>query len=253
MKYHLQKGLMAIAILLFSFTLNAQQKELKVLFVGNSYTYNNNLPQIVAILSEGTGTRLVTRRTVAGGAFLWEHWNGKKGLETRKIIASGDFDIVILQDNSLATLQSPDSTLKYIKKFTEYNKQYGAKTFLFNTWAREKVPQSQSEIDMIYKKAAEESGAIRVPVGSAFQLAMDIRPAIDLYNTDGSHPSQLGTILIASMFVKAITGELPKMFPIEYKILDEFGEEVNLLWVDGLDSDFCRRIAEEILATIQEK
>jgi hypothetical protein len=247
MKAFLQKAFTQVFILVLASSLQAQQKELKVLFVGNSYTYNSNLPQIVALLSEGTNTKLITRRSVAGGAFLWEHWNGKKGLQTRKIIAEGDFDIVVLQDNSLATLNSPDSTLKYVKKFTVFSAGHGARTFLFNTWAREKVPQSQTTIDTIYVKAAEESGAKRIPVGTAWQLAMDIRPSIDLYNSDGSHPTQLGTVLIASMFVKALTGELPEKFPIEYTIKDAYGEDVNLLWVDPLDSDFCRRIAEELI------
>ena len=238
-----------LILLASSMALSAQKNELRVLFVGNSYTYNSNLPHIVALLSEETDTKLATRRSVAGGAFLWEHWNGKKGLTTRQIIENGNFDIVVLQDNSLATLQVPDSTLKYVKKFTEFNLQHGAQTFLFNTWAREKVPQAQAEIDMVYSQAAEESGATRVPVGSAWQLALKIRPSIDLYIADGSHPSQLGTVLAASMFVKAITGELPTSFPVSYNIKDEFGEDVNLLWVDPLDADFCRRIAEELYRT----
>jgi hypothetical protein len=58
-------------------TIHAQQKELKVLFAGNSYTYGYNLPHIVSIMSEGTDTRLVTRKSVIGGAHLWEHWNGE--------------------------------------------------------------------------------------------------------------------------------------------------------------------------------
>jgi hypothetical protein len=247
MKFFTQKASLALILFLLAPSLQAQQQELKVLFVGNSYTYNSNLPQIAAILSEGTSTKLITRRSVAGGAFLWEHWNGRKDLETRKIIKEGNFDVVILQDNSLAALRVPDSTLKYVKRFTEYNSQFGAKTFLFNTWAREKVPQSQLEIDLIYIRAAEESGATRVPVGAAWQLAIDTRPSVDLYNADGSHPSQLGTVLIASMFVKAITGELPEKYPVSYDIKDEYGEELNLLWVDPLDSDFCRRIVEELL------
>lgn len=238
--------ILGIGYLLFSGSGYSQQKELNVLFVGNSYTYNSNLPQIVSILSEGTNTKLNTRRSVAGGAYLYEHYNGKRGLKTREIIKNGNFDIVILQDNSMASIRVPDSTLKYVKKFTEYNKLYGADTYLFNTWAREKVPQYQEEIDMIYSKAAGENGATRVPVGSAWELALDLRPSIDLYNSDGSHPSQLGTILIASMFLKAITGELPDTYPVEYKIKDEFGEELNLLWVDALDSEFCKRIVEEI-------
>lgn len=235
-----------ILSVLFAFTriASAQQKELNVLFVGNSYTYNNNLPHIVEIISEGTSTHLNTRRSVKGGAFLWEHWTGNRSLETRRIIEEGDFDVVILQDNSMATLRVPDSTLKYVKKFTEFNLQHGAKTYLFNTWAREKVPQWQLTIDMKYQEAADASGAHRVPVGAVWQHAMDIRPGIDLYNSDGSHPTPLGTMLTACIFVKAITGELPQEFPRSFRTTDHKGETVELMYIDELDAEFCRQIAE---------
>lgn len=227
-------------------SVSAQQNELNVLFVGNSYTYNNNLPHIVAILSEGTSTKLNTRRSVIGGAFLSEHWNGKRGLETRKIIEEGDFDLVVLQDNSMATIDAPDSLLKYVKKFTDFNREHGAKTLLFNTWAREKIPQWQATIDLKYQEAADISGATRIPVGNAWQVAMDIQPTIDLYIADGSHPSLLGTLLTASIFVKAITGELPEKYPRTYKTIDQYGETVELMHMNELDSEFCRLIAEKI-------
>ena len=81
---------------------NAQQKELKVLFVGNSYTYGYNLAHIVSIISQETSTLLITRKSVIGGASLSEHWNGGRGLETKQIIAEGEFDVVVLQDFSMS-------------------------------------------------------------------------------------------------------------------------------------------------------
>lgn len=107
---------------------HAQPEELKVLFVGNSYTYGNNLPHIVSILSEGTKTKLITKKSVIGGAHLWEHWNGCRGLKTREIIKEGDFDIVVLQDHSMSAIETPDSTLKYVRLFAGYIDQLGAET-----------------------------------------------------------------------------------------------------------------------------
>ncbi len=175
--------ILIFGLILFSGLLFSQQKELKVLFVGNSYTWGYNLAHIVSIISEGTSTKLITRKSTIGGASLREHWRGGRELETKKIIAEGDFDIVVLQDFSMAAIQSPDSTLKYVKLFSEYNNSYGALTYLFNTWAREKVPQYQDEIDEIYGQAARENGAVRVHVGTAWALAQDLRPMVDLTST----------------------------------------------------------------------
>ena len=239
-------------ILFVILTLNAsgllsQQKELKVLFVGNSYTYGYNLPHIVSVMSRETSTLLTTRKSAIPGAHLAEHWNGGRGLDTKKIIAEGGFDVVVLQDFSMSAMQAPDSSLKYIKLFTEYNARFGARTFLFNTWAREKVPQYQAEIDALYVQAAIENSATRVPVGRAWQLALELRPSVDLYTSDGSHPNELGTLLSASVFVRAICGELPDLMPTLYRIEDAYGETVRLMNHNPEDAEFCRRIANEVL------
>jgi len=235
-------------LFLFQTSLQAQQKELKVLFVGNSYTYGNNLPHIVAIISEGTDTKLITRKSVIGGAHLWEHWNGDRELKTREIIKEGNFDIVVLQDHSMSAFEYPDSTIKYVRLLAEYSDQFGAKTYLYNTWARKKVPQFQPEIDELYTRAAFDSKIERVPVGSAWELAQDIRPTVELFTADGSHPNALATLLIACVFVKAITGELPQDIPQSFKTLDLNGETIRLMGIDALDVEFCRRITEEILS-----
>jgi hypothetical protein len=239
--------LLIFGLILFSGLLFSQQKELKVLFVGNSYTFGYNLPHIVSIISAETSTNLITRKSVLPGAHLGEHWDGGRGLETKKIIAEGDFDIVVLQDFSMSAIHSPDSTLKYVKLFTEYNKSFGALTYLFNTWAREKVPQYQSEIDAIYHQAAEENDAVRVPVGAAWQLALELRPSVDLFTSDGSHPNELGTLLSASVFVRSLTGELPEVMPTLYRIEDAYGETARLMNHNPEDAEFCKRIANEVL------
>jgi hypothetical protein len=242
-----------VGLFLISSVAQAQQKELKVLFVGNSYTYGNNLPHIVSILSDSTEIKLITRKSVIGGAYLREHWNGERELITREIIATGEFDIVVLQNNSMAALKAPDSTFKYVKLFAEYNDQHGAETYLFNTWAREKVPQFQPEIDAMYQKAALESDAIRVPVGPAWELAQEIRPTIDLFTSDGSHPNELGTLLTACVFVKSITGELPLYPPGTFKVEDAAGETLRLMGSDPLDFEFCKRVANEMMDKHQMK
>ena len=59
-------GLLCLLILLPAGLLG-QQKEVKVLFVGNSYTYGYNLAHVVAIMSEETSAKLITRKSVIGG------------------------------------------------------------------------------------------------------------------------------------------------------------------------------------------
>lgn len=236
--------LLIFGLALCSGLLYSQQKELRVLFVGNSYTYGYNLAHIVSIISQETSTMLVTRKSTIGGASLREHWKGGRELETKRMIAEGNFDAVILQDFSMSAIHTPDSLLKFVKLFAEYNSTFGAKTYLFNTWAREKVPQYQDEIDSLYAQAARENNAIRIPVGAAWALAQDLRPMVDLYTSDGSHPNELGTLLSASVFVRCLSGELPEIMPTLYRIEDAHGETVRLMNHNPEDAEFCLRIAE---------
>jgi len=245
--------ILTLVLILCTGLLFAQQKELKVLFVGNSYTYGYNLAHIVSIISAETSIHLVTSKSTIGGASLREHWRGGRELETKKIIAEGEFNMVVLQDFSMSAIHTPDSLLKYVELFTEYNSSHGAKTYLFNTWAREKVPQYLVEINAIYGQAASENGAVRVPVGEAWELAQDLRPMVDLYTSDGSHPNELGTMLTASVFVRVICGELPEVIPTLYRIEDARGETVRLMNHNPEDAEFCRRIANQVVETVHQK
>lgn len=238
---------LVIGLLFLPAVMNAQQKELKVLFVGNSYTYGYNLAHIVSIISEETTTKLITRKSVIGGATLKQHWHGQRELETKSIIAEGNFDVVVLQDFSMSAINSLDTSLRYVQLFCDFIRSHGAAPYLFNTWAREKVPQFQAEIDDMYKKAALANDAIRVPVGPAWELAMDLRPSVDLFTSDGSHPNELGCMLSASVFVRTITGELPDILPSLYRIEDAYGETVRLMNHNPEEAEFCRRIAHQVL------
>jgi hypothetical protein len=109
----------ALCLGLGQYSASAQVKRdtLKLLFVGNSYTYVENLPQIVSILSDGSNTKLITRKSTMGGAKLSEHWKGERGLKSKEIIRDGNFDIIVLQEHSLGTINEKDSVVKYEKLF----------------------------------------------------------------------------------------------------------------------------------------
>ena len=220
---------------------------LRVLFVGNSYTYFENLPQVVSVLSEQTGIVLMTEKITIGGAKLSEHWRGARGLNTREKIRNGDYDIVVLQEWSLGTINERDSAAIYLGLFSKLARETGAKPYYYLTWGREKVPQQQEPISRVYRETAALNMAAVVPAGEAWARARELRPDFDLYNPDGTHPSELGTYLTACVFVATITGELPGTIPGTVSIRDSYGEDVILMMIDPLDVEFCRNVALETL------
>lgn len=243
-----------IAVGLFSFlsavgSAQDHKDTLRVLFVGNSYTYYENLPQVVAALSEKTARVLVTEKITIGGAKLSEHWRGTRRLNTREKIANGNYDIVVLQEWSLGTVNERDSAVFYLGLFSKLAREAGAEPYYYLTWAREKVPQQQEVISRVYRETAALNKAIVVPAGEAWARARALRPEIKLYDSDGTHPSELGTYLTACVFIATITGMLPETIPGVPTDRDSQGEEVILMRIDQLDVDFLRRVALETVGS----
>ena len=214
-----------------SFANAAGRDTLRVLFVGNSYTYYNNLIQMVSLISDSLDTKLICTKSTFGGTRLREHWNEEKGLKSRSLIEKGKYDIVVFQDHSLAAIEQPDSLLYFGNKFCSLIKSRGAKPFLYNTWSRKATPETQPIINNAYQKLASECNATLVGVGDCWQEAIKRSPGIEMYSSDGSHPSHLGTFMAALAFVKSITGVLPKNLPTVYNYFDKDGETFRIMQV----------------------
>ena len=163
----------------------------------------------------------------------------------KEMIKNGNFDIVVLQEYSMGAIDEPDSLLKYSNLFCDFIKENKAKPIFYLTWAREKVPQYQEIINKTYLQAATENEADIVPVGIAWALAQQYRPDIELFNPDGSHPSDLGAFLTACIFVATILDEIPEKINGIFTSFDLYGESIKLMAIHPLDVAFCIKITEE--------
>ena len=219
----------------------------KVLFVGNSYTYFWNLPQQVTRLAKEGNIDLVTKQSTIGGANLGQHWRSDRNLKTVQLIKEEGFDAVVFQDHSLRAIQHPDSLMLFGEKLASLAKEHGAKVYVYMTWAREFDPFMQHEITAGYEQLAKRIDAIVVPVGLAWERARKMRPDINLYDADGSHPSTTGSYLSACVFYAKLTGKSPVGLPSRLISKDIDGEKLYLNIIPGGDAQFCQKIAEEIV------
>jgi len=218
---HHKKVYRLTAILLFFVFSNQsfafeKKDTVSVLFVGNSYVYYNNLAQMIGLITDSMDTKIICKKSTVGAATLGQHWNSARGLKSKQIIANNKFDIVVIQDNSMWPLEHKDSLLTYGQLFCNYIRANGAKPYLYNTWAREKTPETQSKINEVYNALAVAENAVNVPVGSSFDLAIKTFPSMNLFHPDGSHPSAVGTFLIALNFIKKNYGYLTKK--VRYRV-----------------------------------
>ena len=87
----------AILFLMFCFALTGQAQSKKALFLGNSYTAFNNLPQMVAEVALSAGDTLIFDSNTPGGFTLEGHSTNEGSLNK---IKSGNWDFVVLQEQS---------------------------------------------------------------------------------------------------------------------------------------------------------
>jgi len=243
-----RKAILLISIFISSQSFAQEKKDtVRVLLVGNSYIYYNNLAQMIGLITDSLNTKIICKKSTIGAATLGQHWNSERGLKTKKIIASNKFDVVVIQDNSMWPLEHKDSLLIYGQLFCNYIRANGAKPYLYNTWAREKTPQTQSKINEAYAELAKAQSAVNVAVGSSFDLARKTFPTMNLFHPDGSHPSAVGTFLIALSFIKKITGTLPKKYATVYNYFDKDGETFRIMQLTDAEIESCVSIVNSVI------
>lgn len=196
-----------------------------VLFIGNSYTRANDLPHMVQHIARGVpGAPPFEVSAIANpGWDLARHWRVP---ETRATISRGGFSHVVLQGHSLTALRHRDEFEGYARLFDLEIDRIGARTVLYETWARrpgsrvywersrdhlaESPAEMQARISECYLRLARSLGADVAPAGRAFLLAQQRLRDAGLFRSDGAHPSRNGTFLAALVLYATITGEDPR-------------------------------------------
>lgn len=196
----------------------ASDGALRVLFLGNSYTYYYNLPRMVEEFATAAGGRKIETRMIApGGASLADHLENKRTLEA---IRTGRWDFVVLQEQSqlgAVYLVNGEPRVGNAEAFFAAGRaldaeirKAGAKTVLYHTWPRRDAPDSdRAMLDYAYTHLARELRALRAPVGPAWQEARAELRGVSLYADDGSHPSSAGSYLAAAVICATLTGASP--------------------------------------------
>ncbi len=206
---------------------------MRLLFVGNSHTYLNYMPQMVKRLIEASAPRTPVEvdQSVSDSVSLEWHWDNAR---TRELIVGGGWDFVVLQDSSRGPLNNRVSFERHARLLDAEIRGGGARTVLYMTWAHRLHPQTQADIADAYTSVAEETDALLAPAGLAWQRALHLDPALELHHADGRHASAAGSYLSACVLYAVLTGAspvgLPAGFMIEGKQRPELPPETaNLL------------------------
>ncbi|MBN1969699.1 MAG: hypothetical protein JXR48_07055 [Candidatus Delongbacteria bacterium] len=188
----------------------------KILFVGNSYTYSNNLPEIIASFAIETDKQYEYQMIAPGGCTLKSHYQDGNVLNA---LENNHFDFTILQEQSqipVVDYVKDSMFIKYAIKLDALIKQNGSDTMLFMTWGRKNggtqsyggysspefanFENMQDSLNSTYTRASECINSEIAEIGEGFRISITSYPEIELFSNDGSHPSYAGSYLAALIF-----------------------------------------------------
>jgi hypothetical protein len=242
--YHTLKCTLLWIVLLGAGSLSAQTDTTRILFIGNSFTYYYNLPQVLHTMAASQGTVLLTRQSTVGGSGLELHWKGEKDSKARQLLEEQSWDYVVLNNHSLATIDDPEGFADYSKKFVDLIREKGATPIMMMTWAYRSNPLMQQTISAAYRRFCTDNQVQLVPAGEIFAEARQNRPDLILF-ADDKHPSHNGTYLLGLTFYKffsdqAVTGISPRIITT-----DRDGEKLYLLITLPEDAAFMQQLVDQ--------
>ena len=191
---------------------------IRVLFVGNSFTFFNSLPEMFAELARSGGHSVEIGMSAQGGWTCADHAASPMTLDK---IEQGQWDFVALQEQSRipAIAEERDERMyPAVRVLDSKIRESGGSTVLFMTWAprnglagveQEEYAAAQAQLQSGYMAIANELDAMVAPVGIAWQGAVAQDPQLSLWKTDGLHPTKEGTYLSACVFYAVILRQSP--------------------------------------------
>lgn len=191
----------------------------KVLIIGNSYTFYNDLPQVLEALSKKTKAPLRVESYTAGAMSLRGFLDDPAHAKAKQLVESGDYDWLILQDQSQTPAYKPDETMASVERWSNIAQKHGTKVLLFLTWAHASnnggkiapLMAMQEQTSTTYCQAAIANKAKVAPVGEAWARWYKKNPNKPLHLNDLSHPNPSGTYLAACVIHASISGKPVKV------------------------------------------
>ncbi|MES2981295.1 MAG: hypothetical protein V4727_03190 [Verrucomicrobiota bacterium] len=194
---------------------NKKAEELKVLFIGNSYSFD--APKMFRNIAKKNGEKVKIASCTHGGWTLQMH---SKHDPTLKKLRGKPWDIVVIQDFSMhgayPEIRRQAEMYPFVKFFADEARAIGARPMLYQTWGRrggqpglkgDNFYQMNARIREGYSRASEYAGGIDIlPVGDAWEDEYRKGNGSRLFVEDGSHPSEFGNRVSALVFFETIFG-----------------------------------------------
>lgn len=212
---------LSLFLLLSALNLSADEIEKRLLIIGNSYTFYNKLPDIIQAMADASHTPLKVDSYTVGAMSLRGFLNTPAHQRCRTMLAEGDYDWVLLQDQSQTPAQRPTETLNSVREWSQLAAKHNTQVVLFLTWAHAAQnvktitlqEAMQNDTSRTYCQAAIQNNALVAPAGEAWRQWYEKHPKHPLHINDLSHPTPEGSYLAACVIFSTITGKPAASLP----------------------------------------
>lgn len=208
--------LLALAAIWFGFVDNDwldRRPVQRILFLGHSLTYYNDMPTMVAKMSDSSDSpvRLDMTMSAFPNAGPEDHWNNRN---TRRLLSDGGWDRVILQPRRHYDLKEPESSLYvYGSKLLAGTGKQPPVVVISHLTSQEDYQRNENQTTRFddfrihqenIRGLAAATGADVIDVASIWDQVMAQDLPFSLYK-DGNHPSLQGSYLIGLVVYANLT------------------------------------------------
>ena len=216
---------------------------MNILFIGNSYTYYNDMPAIFRQLALDNGKDVTVTAVTKGGRKLIGYKDPFDPTTVKLTEAlQQHYDVCVLQEQSVLPIAGFDTFMDGLTLVTDMIKGHADKFILYATWGRKSGSKTLLEhgwdtegmTEMLAQSYARAAALIQAdisPVGKHFLTVSRMLPEIDLYDPDLSHPAYAGSVLSALTHYWTIFGQFPEntaSLNLESRVLDVFRTVVSI-------------------------
>jgi hypothetical protein len=215
---------------------------LRVLFVGNSHTYINDLPALVQQIGVAKAVVIEVDSVTAGGATLEDHIQSG---EVRQRLESAAFSAVVLQEQSGHQVLEVNGYEASARTLAELARAHNARTFIYMGWTRQSAVEQYGYTQQNWTnnalRVARAIGAGVAPVGEAWLHAKRSDPVLglQLQESDGNHATFAGSYAAAATIFYALTGVSPVGAATKQPFLPLLPEDASKLEQSALDANLA--------------
>ena len=176
----------------------------KLLFVGNSLTYTNDLPKLVRSKARDKGIVIETTTLAYGNYAIVDHWADGN---VQTLIKSKQYDYVIIQQGPSSQADGFEMLINGGKLYSDLCKANGAKLVYFMVWPSRRYYYTFDGVIANYTAGAEANDAILSPVGKVWKEYFDNTGDFSYYGSDQFHPSLKGSLVAADVILDSLLKE----------------------------------------------